>query len=433
MSDFADVKVALVAEHASVKFGGEAILPYHYFRIMYQRGVNVRLIVHERTKEELRALFPDAGERIFFISDTWFHKVLWRLGSLLPWRIEYFTTGWVSRMTTQVITRRKVRELVKKRHINLVHQVIPVSPKEPTLLFDLGVPVIIGPMNGGMSYPDGFKSGFHVLMGRLAGAVNLVVLALNQLLPGKRRADVVLVANNRTKSALPGGGFKKIINLVENGVDLNIWKSEIVAEKKRDGASCNFVFVGRLVGLKGANFLLEAASRLKNIDSFNLFIVGDGSVKLELMEFAKRKNLLAKGMDDICWGQVIFCGWKSQKECAEILANSDVLILPSLMECGGAVVLEAMAMGLPVIATNWGGPADYLDDSCGILVDPVNPEQFVDGLVAAMKKLAASPELRERMGRNGKKKVQEQYDWERKVDRMMEIYREVLDGNGQLH
>lgn len=328
MSDFADVKVALVAEHASVKFGGEAILPYHYFRIMYQRGVNVRLIVHERTKEELRALFPDAGERIFFISDTWFHKVLWRLGSLLPWRIEYFTTGWVSRMTTQVITRRKVRELVKKRHINLVHQVIPVSPKEPTLLFDLGVPVIIGPMNGGMSYPDGFKSGFHVLMGRLAGAVNLVVLALNQLLPGKRRADVVLVANNRTKSALPGGGFKKIINLVENGVDLNIWKSEIVAEKKRDGASCNFVFVGRLVGLKGANFLLEAASRLKNIDSFNLFIVGDGSVKLELMEFAKRKNLLAKGMDDICWGQVIFCGWKSQKECAEILANSDVLILP---------------------------------------------------------------------------------------------------------
>lgn len=90
-------------------------------------------------------------------------------------------------------------------------------------------------------------------------------------------------------------------------------------------------------------------------------------------------------------------------------------------------------MGLPVIATNWGGPADYLDDSCGILVDPVNPEQFVDGLVAAMKKLAASPELRERMGRNGKKKVQEQYDWERKVDRMMEIYREVLDGNGQLH
>lgn len=433
MPDFHDVKVALLAEHASVKFGGEAALPYHYFRIMYQRGVDVRLIVHERTKEELLALFPDAGEKIIFINDTWFNRFLWQLGKFLPSRIAYFTTGWFSRVATQMVACRKVRELVKNKQVNLVHQVIPVSPKEPTLLFGLGVPVVIGPMNGGMSYPDGFKSRIHLLMSRFAGAGNLMASLLNWLLPGKRNAAMLLVANDRTRLALPGKKFKKIIQVIENGVDLNMWSSKDISDNRNCSTYCNFVFVGRLIKLKGVDFLLEAFSRLKNIESSNLHIIGNGPSDVDLKEFAKEKKLLAEKMDDTCRGKVIFFGWKLQKECADILANSDVLVLPSLMECGGAVVLEAMAMGLPVIATNWGGPADYLDDGCGILVDPVSPAQFVDGLVAAMEKLAASPELRERLGRNGRKKILEMYDWERKVDRMMQIYDEVLSENGIPH
>lgn len=427
------IKVALVAEHASVKFGGEAALPFHYFRVLYQRGVDVRLIVHERTKEELRASFPDAGDRIVFISDTWLNRFLWKLGEVFPSRVAYFTTGWLSRVATQMTVRPKLRELVRDGKINLVHQIIPVSPKEPSLMFGLDVPVVIGPMNGGMSYPEGFKSGHHVVMSRLAGVGNLVASALNRLMPGKRRADVVLVANGRTRAALPGKDFRRIVQVVENGVDLNIWNPGGINKNQYCGTPCNFVFVGRLIELKGVDLLLEAFSRLKNIDSSSLLIIGDGPSRMELAELTRRKNLLMDEMSNNCRGKVVFCGWKSQEECAEILANSDALILPSLMECGGAVVLEAMAMALPVIATDWGGPADYLDDSCGILVDPVNPTEFVEGLVAAMEKLAAAPELRERLGRNGREKVLEMYDWERKVDRMMEIYDEALNGNGNLH
>ena len=124
-------------------------------------------------------------------------------------------------------------------------------------------------------------------------------------------------------------------------------------------------------------------------------------------------------------GVVIFKGWLTQAECARRIREADVLVLPSIYECGGAVVLEAMACGLPVVATNWGGPADYLDGSCGILVDPVSREGFIEGLSEAMTRLAESLSLREAMGRAGRERVIREFDWDLKVDRMLEIYERV--------
>jgi hypothetical protein len=94
------------------------------------------------------------------------------------------------------------------------------------------------------------------------------------------------------------------------------------------------------------------------------------------------------------------------------------------------VILEAMASGLPVVATNWGGPRDYLDDSCGILVEPASRRQFVNGLAEAMVRLATNQELRRQMGDAGRRKVVEKFDWQRKVDSMLEIYRETTSMGG---
>ncbi len=120
---------------------------------------------------------------------------------------------------------------------------------------------------------------------------------------------------------------------------------------------------------------------------------------------------------------VTFSGFMSQQDCAERLKNADVLVLPSLFECGGAVVLEAMAVGLPVIATAWGGPVDYLDETCGILVAPDSREALVAGFAAAMKTLAQSPQLRTKMGEAGYARARQHFDWERKIDQILELYR----------
>jgi glycosyltransferase involved in cell wall biosynthesis len=85
-----------------------------------------------------------------------------------------------------------------------------------------------------------------------------------------------------------------------------------------------------------------------------------------------------------------------------------------------------MAMRLPVISTDWGGPADYVDDSCGILVPLDSREQLVGGLARAMERLATDSELRNRMGQAGRLKVEEHYTWEGKITRMVQIYQEAI-------
>jgi glycosyltransferase involved in cell wall biosynthesis len=84
-----------------------------------------------------------------------------------------------------------------------------------------------------------------------------------------------------------------------------------------------------------------------------------------------------------------------------------------------------MALGLPVIAADWGGPADYLDERCGILVSPTPRDTFAARLADAMCRLAQSPQLRKRLGAAGASKVAEQYNWGDKVDRMVALYEEV--------
>jgi len=102
-------------------------------------------------------------------------------------------------------------------------------------------------------------------------------------------------------------------------------------------------------------------------------------------------------------------------------------VLPSIYECGGAVVLEAMAMGKPVIATRWGGPADYLNSSCGILVEPESHTGLVAGFAEAMQKLIDSPELAGSMGDAGRDRALREFDWQRKIDQVIGIYRALLE------
>jgi hypothetical protein len=87
-----------------------------------------------------------------------------------------------------------------------------------------------------------------------------------------------------------------------------------------------------------------------------------------------------------------------------------------------------MAVGLPVIAANWGGPADYVgDDGSGILVEPSTHQSFVTNLTGAMAKLAGSREARVAMSRAARHRAVTVFDWEARVDRLLEVYRETIE------
>jgi glycosyltransferase involved in cell wall biosynthesis len=403
--------VILVADNASARFGGEAFIPLNYFRLLLAREVDVRLVVHARVRAELVELFPDHSDRLHFVEDIWLHKALFRLGTFLPRRLADATTGLLLHLTTQLVQRKIVQNLAKKLAVDVIHQPIPVSPKTPSCLYGIGVPVVIGPLNGGMKYPPAFQKEHGLVAGAAMALGRAISNVFNLVIPGKRLASLMLVANPRTRAALPRGIRGRVVELVENGVDLQIWRQKL----PNAGAApeLRLIFVGRLIDWKALEIVLEAIARVSKHQAVSCEVIGDGPMRQIWQDMAKQLGLETT---------VKFSGFLSQPECARRLQAADVFVLPSLFECGGAVVLEAMAVGLPVIATAWGGPLDYLDDNCGILVEPSSREDLIEGFANAMIRLGGSSSLREQMGQAGYDRARQYFDWERKVDRILELY-----------
>ncbi len=404
------MRVLIAAENTSVRFGGEAILPYHYFRLLRQRQADVHLIVHARSRPELVTLFPQELDHIHFVEDTSLQKLLFLLGRLLPRRMDEATLGLATQMITQWKQAAVLRGLITANCV--VHQPIPVSPRFPSLLYNLGAPVVIGPLNGGMEYPPAFRtkeplaSRWVVALGR-----SLSNLA-NAVFPGKRKAALVLVANTRTREALPEGLQGRVFELPENAVDVADWEMPACS---RESGDARFLFVGRLVDWKALDIVIQA---LQDVPEATLEVIGDGPMLESWRELAVKVGVQHR---------VRFLGWLSQKLCAERLHGCCALVLPSLYECGGAVVLEAMAMARPVIATAWGGPSEYLDESCGTLIPPHSRTALIEGFAKAMSLMLSSPELCRRLGNAGRKRLLRNFSWNDRIDRMVELYQTSID------
>jgi hypothetical protein len=150
------MRILIVAQNASTKFGGEALLPLNYFRILRSRQIETWLVVHARTQAELTALFPEEGDRMHFVPDLWLHRLLNNCGRFIPVRVNGFTFGLLSHLYTQVLQRRIVRRLVSEHQIDVVHEPTPVSATIPSLMFGLGAPVAMGPLNTAVKIPLAF-------------------------------------------------------------------------------------------------------------------------------------------------------------------------------------------------------------------------------------------------------------------------------------
>jgi len=422
----ANFRVLIVADNASARFGGEAALPLHYYRELRARGSETWLLTHARTRGELSEAFP-GDSNIVYVEDSAWHRFLWRLGRYLPAQVRYLTTEFLSRISTQLAQRRIARRLIRQHQVEIVHQPIPVSPREPSLLYGLGCPVVIGPMNGGMSYPSAFAAHEGRTERLLLACGRASASVLNFLMPGKRKAALLLVANERTRQALPAGTCPRVEELVENGVDLSLWIPKGGSgEAGHDMAKLctTFVFMGRLIPLKCVDLLLRAFAAARHKAPMRLWILGDGPERARLEELATDLGLREGGADEV--GVAHFAGWLPQASCLRWLVKADSLVLPSVRECGGAVVLEAMALAKPVIAAAWGGPLDYLDANCGVLVPVSSSADLVEALEAAMVRLSASPELRSLLGEAAVAKVQAQYNWKTKTDRIVQLYAQAL-------
>jgi glycosyltransferase involved in cell wall biosynthesis len=195
------------------------------------------------------------------------------------------------------------------------------------------------------------------------------------------------------------------ISVVANGVDLKRFPTT-----DRNWSSPRILSVGRIVHQKGLDLAVTALAGLKDLD-WEWSVAGDGP------ELPKLQSMIRKrGLD----GRVHFLGWKETQELEHEYAKANLFLFPSRDEGMPNAVLEAMASGLPVIATRIAGNEELvLDGETGTLVPIENAEALGD----ALRRLLADGKERQRLGRAGRERVKQDYAWQRAAN----LYQSILE------
>jgi len=223
-----------------------------------------------------------------------------------------------------------------------------------------------------------------------------------------RRAAAV-VANSEGLRQL-GQAFepKLPIQVIPNGVDLEKFRSG-----DRNWEPAKLLFVGRVVYQKGLDLLLKALAGLGE-SNWQLDIVGDGPRVERLRNQAAHLGIEKK---------VSFPGWQSREALPKTYQQANLFVYPSRHEGMPNAVLEAMASGLPVLATRIAGNEELVSEECGVLV----PAEDTDSLGAALSSLLPDAGLRQRMGGAARKRVEAKYSWRKVAQAYLDLMNSVVE------
>lgn len=215
------------------------------------------------------------------------------------------------------------------------------------------------------------------------------------------------------------------VHFIPNGVDINRFRPDEKARKKlrhEFGITDEFVWlaVGRFEEAKDYPNMIQAFSRLVKVrPDARLFIAGQGALKTKI-----ERLVVELGLDDA----VSFLGIR--KDVPELMNAADAYVMSSAWEGFPLVLLEAAAVGLPIVATDVGGNREIvLNDQSGFLVPPQDPVSLAEAMERVM---ALGIEARKLMGKAGRTYVVENFSFERVIKMWEELYHEILCRKGWL-
>ena len=421
------LKILLIIEQCNPEMASVPLEGYKYFQAI-NKLVDATLVTHERNKTPLSNLkeyhnityiaeseltkkyFPMVVDRL-----TMKGKNNWPLANVLGYPV-------YAEFNHRVYETFK--DQIQRGDYDLVHVITPMQPRYPFKVIKAcaHTPVIIGPVNGGVPFPAGFEE----IAKQEYAYLNFLRAVGRSLIPGYvetyKKADKILAGSTYTLNMI-----KDMFAIPDNRIELfyeNGIGSSFLTETKKitKGPKINLLFVGRLVPYKCADILIEAVSRLEPRvrEKVYLTIVGDGQEKNSLEAQVRELNLVEK---------VKFVGWVNQEETLEYYQQADIFSFPSIREFGGAVVLEAMACGLPCIVPNNGGIGEYVTEETGFKIEPNSREYVTQEFTNKIKILVEDDKLRESMSAKGIERARE-FEWENKARKIVDIYEKMLREKG---
>lgn len=223
-------------------------------------------------------------------------------------------------------------------------------------------------------------------------------------------SNVVIVPSEYSKEVLCSVFSipKKKVVVVPHGVDISRFSGKTTKKSK----NLRLLFVGPLEERKGIRYLIEALAMATDIHkNVELIVIGDGRERKNLESLVKRLELK----------NIEFKGYLEDEELIEHYNMADIFVFPSLKEGFGQVLVEAMACGLPIVATDASAIPEVVGNA-GILVGPKDPK----ALANAIRMLIDDEELRDELGERGRKRVEENFTWEKVVDQTVRVYKETI-------
>jgi glycosyltransferase involved in cell wall biosynthesis len=417
-------RALLIAEAANPEWTSVPLVGWSHARALMGL-LDAHLVTQVRNRDAIiRAGLPEQPEFGGFtaIDSERFSRPLWRLAGVLRGGSG---KGWTMVTALSALSYYWFEHLVwwtfgariEAGEYDVVHRLTPLSPTVPSLIASrcrrAGVPFVLGPLNGGVPWPREFGGARRKEREWLS-----YVRGLHRLMPGygatRRNASAILIGSRDTWSQMPRWALGKCVYLPENGVD----PAKFAARRAgRRPGPLRAVFVGRLVPYKGPDMLVEAAAPLVRAGTLELTIVGDGPLMGELRAMVEREGI---------GGGVTLTGWVEQGRVQDHLVDADVFAFPSIREFGGAVVLEAMALGVVPIVVDYGGPADLVTPSTGFSVPIASRRRIVEAFRDRLSQAGAAPGSLERMRTAAMARVDSQFTWEAKARQVEEVYRWVL-------
>ena len=414
------MKVLLVMAECNPEWPSVPLVGYNWYRHLKEL-VDLQLVTHTRNRQSLSSHVPE--EAVDFIEEPWWAGPLYRAVERVThfrginWPLHHILTYPIYEDFNRRVYRRYARA-VEDGKFDLVHCMTPITPRYPYHISQAcrTIPFLLGPVNGGIPFPRGFRA----IAFREFGYLNFL-RGLGRWLPGYRktynRADLILAGSEYTLKHIAESFDKsdqQLRLLSENGVD----SSFFTASGRSASEKFELLFVGRLVPYKGVDMALESVAGLSSetLSKIRLRIAGDGPERTKLESLARRLEITDK---------VQFLGKIPQSETAHLYRTSHAFCFPSVKEFGGAVVLEAMACGLPQIVVNYGGIGEYATSRTGLLIEPTNRAGVIQGLSESIEILARDPELRERLARGSITRARE-YEWGNKAQTLVSHYRALV-------
>lgn len=413
----------MVVEQCNPTFPSVPFVAYNLFKEI-DKVVDVTLVTHERNREAFES--KTEHKKVIYISQSDFNTQYYNFveGFATKGRINwplYHTLTYPIYGEFDNKVYQQFKQSILRGDYDIVHALTPMMPRYPHKVVKAcrKTPFLLGPVNGGLPFPSGFQETAK----QESANLNFLRTLGRSLIPGYvetyKKADKILVGSTYTLQmlkemfAIPNS---KTELFYENGISKDFLSQ---AKNASEGSKVKLLFVGRLVPYKCADVVIEALSHLdKEVqDKISLSIVGDGSERTNLEQQVQKLNL-----NHI----VSFVGWVNQQQTLEYYSQSDIFCFPSIREFGGAVVLEAMACGLPCIVANNGGIAEYVTEETGFKIDPISREHLVQELTEKIKLLIKDEPLRKTMSLKAVERVQE-FEWERKAHRIVAIYEELIE------